>query len=157
MHQIIAQGPIDVSASPFAVLQAQPAVLGDGFWRSRQQMNAEVGLAHGYQMLEQFGNFHNLALAAGRIQGSYKGPLFSDSDLYKWLEAVAFELQRSPSTTISAMANRAIDLIVAAQAPDGYINTYYQVVIKNASENKPGTASSDTIAGTRAVLKRLKS
>ncbi len=128
MTEFCNPGPIDVSASPFAVLQAQPATLGDGFWRLRQQLNAEVGLAHGYQMLEQFGNFHNLALAAGRIQGDYKGPLFSDSDLYKWLEAVAFELQRSPSMRISAMADRAIDLIVAAQAPDGYINTYYQVV-----------------------------
>ena len=128
MHQIFGPGPIDVAASPFAVLQAQPAVLRDGFWRSRQQINAEVGLTHGYQMLEQFGNFHDLALAAGRIQGSYKGPLFIDSDLYKWLEAVAFELQRRPSTSISAMADHAIDLIVAAQAPDGYLNTYYQVV-----------------------------
>ena len=128
MTEFCGPGPIDVSASPLAVLKAQSVVLRDGFWRSRQQSNAEVGLPHGYRMLEQSGNFHNLALAAGRIQGSYKGPLFMDSDLYKWLEAVAFELQREPRASILAMADQAIDLIVAAQASDGYLNTYYQVV-----------------------------
>ena len=125
MTEFCGPGPIDVSASPLAVLKAQSVVLRDGFWRSRQQSNAEVGLPHGYRMLEQSGNFHNLALAAGRIQGRYKGPLFMDSDLYKWLEAVAFELQREPRASILAMADQAIDLIVAAQASDGYLNTYY--------------------------------
>ncbi|NNM87060.1 MAG: glycoside hydrolase family 127 protein [Phycisphaerae bacterium] len=121
-------GPIDVTHSPFAALQAQAVELREGFWRTRQQLNVGVGLPHGYRKLEESGNFHNLALAAGQIQGQYKGPLFIDSDLYKWLEGVIFTLQAAPDPQLAAMAERAIELIMAAQAPDGYLNTFYQVV-----------------------------
>ena len=51
-----------------------------------------------------------------------------DSDIYKWLEAVAYDLGQVPDAGLEAMAGEAIDLIVAAQRPDGYLNSYWQVV-----------------------------
>lgn len=47
-------------------------------------------------MLEEAGNLQNFRIAAGRAQGEYQGRIFNDSDVYKWLEAVAYLLQNSP-------------------------------------------------------------
>jgi hypothetical protein len=51
--------------------------------------------------------------------------VFQDSDLYKWLEAVAFSLETCPDPELEKLACGAIELIGAAQQADGYINTYY--------------------------------
>src|SRR5919204_1514756 len=79
--------------SPFARwrgLALDAVSLSGGFWASRQRVNREVSLAHGFRMLEQAGNLGNLQLAAGAGKGPYQGPVFMDSDVYKWLEAVAY-------------------------------------------------------------------
>jgi DUF1680 family protein len=51
---------------------------------------------------------------------------FIDSDIYKWLEAVAWEMGKEPDKELSSMADQAIELIAAAQLPNGYINSYVQ-------------------------------
>ena len=53
--------------------------------------------------------------------------VFSDSDVYKWLEAIAWELGREPSAELERLAET-IDLVAAAQEPDGYLNSCGQVV-----------------------------
>ncbi|MCL2368109.1 MAG: glycoside hydrolase family 127 protein, partial [Oscillospiraceae bacterium] len=50
---------------------------------------------------------------------------FQDSDLYKWLESVAYALVIHPDPSLERLADEAIALIGGAQQPDGYINTYY--------------------------------
>jgi hypothetical protein len=69
----------------------------------------------------------NFEIAAGRRDGEFYGMVFQDSDLYKWLEAVAFSLECRPDPKLEALADGAIALIGAAQQADGYINTYYTV------------------------------
>jgi hypothetical protein len=102
--------------------------LTGGFWSQRQAANRRVSLQHGYHMLEQAGNFHNLRLAAGRAAGHYRGRLpFLDSDVYKWLEAVAYELHTHPQAELQQQADEVIDLLAAAQQSDGYLQSYYQV------------------------------
>ncbi len=76
--------------------------------------------------LVKAGNFDNLRIAAGSFQGIYRGYVFQDSDIYKWLEAVAWELGRKPNRELSALADQAISLIAAAQRSNGYINSYVQ-------------------------------
>ncbi len=100
--------------------------IGEGFWRERQEANRKNGLQHGYEQLEKAGNFHDLKLAAGLAGGEFVGKVFMDSDVYKWLEAVAFELYRQPDRHLQEKADEAIGLIIAAQGEDGYINSYYQ-------------------------------
>ena len=53
---------------------------------------------------------------------------FLDSDVYKWLEAVGWELGRAADPGLAAAADQAIALVAAAQRPDGYLNSYVQVV-----------------------------
>jgi hypothetical protein len=47
--------------------------------------------------------------------------------VYKWLEAVAYELSRRPEPELKRTAEATISLIEEAQDPDGYINTYFQL------------------------------
>jgi len=100
--------------------------LHEGFWSKRINVNREVSLHYAFEMLEKSGNFDNLRIAAGLIKGNYRGYVFLDSDVYKWLEAVAWEVGREPNKELLAKADQSIALIAAAQRPDGYINSYVQ-------------------------------
>ena len=125
-----AAGPVDARRSPRAVLRtldARAVTLTDGLWSMRQSVNRERALPHGLRMLETAGNLDNLRIAAGRSTGRYRGPVFMDSDVYKWLEAAAHEVARVPSDILRAAMDRVIELVAAAQKDDGYINSYYQV------------------------------
>jgi DUF1680 family protein len=122
---------VDTSHSPYAHWRTLPigsVSLTGGLWARRQAVNREVSLRHGYRALEQAGNLRDLRLAAGSTEGEYLGPLYIDSDLYKWLEALAWELARHPDDELQRMADTTIELVAAAQAGDGYLNSYYQVV-----------------------------
>ena len=103
--------------------------LKGGFWGRHRETNRTVSLRNGYHMLEKAGNLHNLRLAAGLAEGDYSSTFpFLDSDLYKWLEAVSYELANGPDAELARMADEAIDLLAKAQRPDGYLNSYYTVV-----------------------------
>jgi len=117
--------------SPYARWRGLPLraiSLTDGFWGRKQAVNRSVSLRHGYLKLEEFGNIDNLRLAAGLSEAPYRGPVFMDSDLYKWLEAVACDQAISPDPELAEMASGVIDLLAAAQGDDGYLNTYWQMV-----------------------------
>ncbi len=63
----------------------------------------------------------------------FYGFLFQDSDLYKWIEAVAYSLMRHPDPELQAAADGAVSLIAGAQAEDGYLDTYYILNGRDAS------------------------
>ena len=61
----------------------------------------------------------NFRIAAGDEKGTYYGRVFQDSDLAKWLEAVAYSLTVEANPELEARADAIIDLIGRAQQPDG--------------------------------------
>lgn len=67
----------------------------------------------------------NFKVASGKIEGTHNGCVFQDSDVAKWIEAVAYSLMWHPDAELEATCDGAVDDIVAAQQPDGYLNTYY--------------------------------
>jgi len=69
----------------------------------------------------------NFRIAAGLSRGAHHGMVFQDSDLYKWLEAVAYVLAIEPDNALRAHADEAIGIMERAQRQDGYLNTYYQL------------------------------
>lgn len=71
---------------------------------------------------------NNFRIAAGLKDGVRLGMVFQDSDLYKWLEAVSFALMSGRDEALEGWVDEAIDLMEKAQQPDGYLNTYYQLV-----------------------------
>ncbi len=123
-------GPVDAEKSPAAILKpldARAVTIDGGVWARAQSVNRDAALPHGHRMLEAAGNFENLRIAAGRSNGRYRGPVFMDSDVYKWLEAAACEIARAPSAWLDSTSKAAIELVAAAQGADGYINSYYTV------------------------------
>ena len=122
--------PTDTTRSPAArwrTLEGGAVTIEGGLWARRQATNRDAALPHGYRMLETAGNFENLRLAAGRSTGRYQGPVFMDSDVYKWLEAAAYEHARLPSEWLLSHMKTAIDIVGAAQGADGYLNSHYTV------------------------------
>jgi len=88
-------------------------------------VNEEVSLPTMFELLEQNGILDNFRRAAGTKDVPRRGPVYTDSDIYKWIEADAFVLQNHDNAKLRALGEGAIDTIVAAQQPDGYLNTFY--------------------------------
>ncbi len=70
----------------------------------------------------------NFKIAAGRAKGTHYGWTFQDSDVYKWLEAVAYSLREKMDPELEKKALETIDLIADAQEPDGYLDTFYSIL-----------------------------
>ena len=130
-HERLACRPLDGGAVRLSAL---------GFWGRRQVLNREVTIPHGAQMLEEWGSLENFRVAAGRSGAQYRMPLFMDSDVYKLLEAIAWDRRRGPVAGLEEFYRQAAGLIAGAQAADGYINTFVEAV-------KPGSRFADPAMG----------
>src|ERR1043165_7523375 len=107
-------GPVDNSHSAYSsyrVLSNRAVKFTSGFWFQRQTVNHNASLKHAYTMLNKAGNLHNLKMAAGWESGQYRGMNFADENVYKWLEALGWELGRAPDKELQALADAAISLI----------------------------------------------
>ncbi len=82
----------------------------------------------------------NFRIAAGEKTGDFYGTVFQDTDVYKWLEAVAYCMESGRGDRFIELADEVIGLISRAQKPDGYLNTYYTIV-------KPGERWTNLIEG----------
>ncbi|PST48253.1 hypothetical protein COO72_08565 [Bifidobacterium callitrichos] len=55
----------------------------------------------------------------------FYGFVFQDTDFSKWVEAVGYSLAHHPDAELEATADKAIDIVCAAQLDNGYLDTYY--------------------------------
>ncbi|WP_406440125.1 glycoside hydrolase family 127 protein [Streptomyces sp. NBC_01613] len=122
-------GPVRLGPDAHAALRPATAEVADGFWHTRREVNARTSIPQGPGLLESAGNLHNLRLAAGAAEGEFEGAYpFVDTDVYKWLEAAAWQLAQRPSAELESDVDRIVSLVAAAQQPDGYLNTWFQLV-----------------------------
>lgn len=105
----------------------EDVAIDGGFWGARREVNYARTLPHCLDMLERSGTIHNFELAAQGARAGYSGPVFMDSDLYKTVEAVSYSLASRSESALSHRVDAIISTIAAAQRPDGYLNTYYEV------------------------------
>jgi DUF1680 family protein len=122
------EGVLFLKHSPHARLKDVPvrAVrMGDGFWAPRRRVNVERSIPTLLTLLEANGIVDNFRRLSGRKHVPRRGPLYTDSDLYKWMEAVGFVLQSQDDPALRATMDRIIDDVLAAQEPSGYLNTYF--------------------------------
>jgi DUF1680 family protein len=89
------------------------------------QRNRQVTLPHGIRMLAEYGNLDNLRRVTGESDAEFRGMLFADSDIYKTLEAAAWELGREEDAGIREFFDRTVALIERAQQDDGYLDSAY--------------------------------
>ena len=119
---------VDTSRSPYAKLRPVPVEnvrLEDSFWAPRQKTLRETTLPSQHRLFEETGRLFNFRRAAGKEKGGFRGLYFNDSDVYKWVEAVAFSLAGGDDTELRALVDEVNAVIVAAQDRDGYLDTYF--------------------------------
>ncbi|MFC5834248.1 glycoside hydrolase family 127 protein [Nonomuraea insulae] len=122
------RGPLAPSTGVQQPLGIDDVEIEGGPFGRWQQINREAGIPLGLEQMEKSGAAPNLRLAAGEGGGSFQGYRFQDSDLYKQLEAVAWEHARRPDDGYRAFVAESAALLARAQRPDGYLNSHYQVV-----------------------------
>jgi hypothetical protein len=104
--------------------------MGEGLWTQRRRVVTDRSLPSLLLLLEEHGVADNFRRLAGRPEIPRRGPLYTDSDLYKWMEAASWALA-SNETSDTSRAQLKGDLdslighVIAAQEPSGYLNTYY--------------------------------
>ncbi len=97
-----------------------------GFWARRQRVNGRATLAHIESRLESEGWLPNFDLAStGTLPAGRRGREFSDSEVYKYLEALAWEIGRTSDGVLEARFRAIVARVAAAQEPDGYLNTMF--------------------------------
>ena len=99
----------------------------DHFWKPKVDLVATKSLEACIYQTEiatpRIQNFINAAKHSGKFVGIF----YDDSDVYKALEAMGYSLKNHPDTSIENTADRWINYIAAAQMPDGYLDTYYEL------------------------------
>jgi len=106
----------------------------DPFWTGAQALVRDAVIPHQWNALndriagaEKSCALENFRIAAGHAEGTFHGMVFQDSDVYKWIEAAALQLRQSRNASLERDVDETIDLIAAAQQPDGYLNTYFTI------------------------------
>ena len=99
----------------------------DSFWGPKQAVNQKVSIPHTLDECEKTGRMNNFDLAAKGARTGFKGLIFDDSDVYKCLEGAAYSLALKKDPALDQRVDSFIARIAAAQMPDGYIDTWYQI------------------------------
>lgn len=104
----------------------------DSFWSPIRQTIRREGIPYQWEALNDripdaapSHCMENFRIAAGKRQGAHAGCVFQDSDVAKWLEGASYALADRRDPELEAVVDAAIDEVVAAQQPDGYMDTYY--------------------------------
>jgi len=106
-----------------AVAFAPDSLLGD--WQAR---NASRTLPHCVEQLDAAGALDNLRRVTGEVDADRRNMWFADSDVYKTLEAAAWQLGRDPGDAeLRAFLDTTAALVAKAQEDDGYLNSYFSV------------------------------
>jgi len=96
-----------------------------GLLKARWDTNAGVALLSQALCLAEYGNLDNFRRLHDASLGPFRGKVFNDSDVYKWIEAASWVVAQRPSAELQSRLDGFIGLIEAAQGEDGYLNTYY--------------------------------
>ncbi|BBH70580.1 hypothetical protein ACTI_72650 [Actinoplanes sp. OR16] len=113
--------PVAPSHGTLRPLGLHEVTLRPGFWHRRQEVNRDNSLAHIERWLTRAGWLGNFSSAPSERQGRE----FSDSEIYKYLEAVAWQLGHTPDPDLEARYHAIVAQVAAAQQPDGYVNTNF--------------------------------
>jgi DUF1680 family protein len=122
------QGILNLTKSPYAKLRNVPVhavTIENGFWAQRREVNVNKSIPSMGKLLEANGRMDNFRRLIGKSTAAQRGPVYSDSDVYKWMEAAGFVLQSGERPELRTAVDKIAKDIVAAQEPNGYLNTYF--------------------------------
>lgn len=98
----------------------------DGFWKDRYLLNKNVSVENVKKRFEETGRFD--ALRFNFLKNGRRPHVFFDSDVAKWMEAVAYLYEKDPASMTEniALCEELIECMEKAQRPDGYLNSAHQ-------------------------------
>ncbi|MEH1125886.1 glycoside hydrolase family 127 protein [Micromonospora sp. CPCC 206061] len=116
-------GPVRPSTGALSPLGVDQARLTGGFWAERQERNGTATIPHAHEWIERTGWLDNFRLAAAGELAPHRrrGREFSDSEIYKLAEAMAWEIGRGGDAPLDDLSM----VVAAAQEPGGYLNTMF--------------------------------
>ena len=118
------QGIENLRKSPHARLRDIPVhavTIQSGFWAQRRETNVDKSIPTMHDLLEANGRMNNFRRLEGKSPAAQTGPVYSDSDVYKWIEAAGFVMQSGDRPELRATVDKMIAEVVAAQEPSGYL------------------------------------
>lgn len=112
---------------PLTPVSWKDVTIDDAFWSPRLRANREHTLAHIYRQCKGTGRIDALRLdwQPGKLPMPH---VFWDSDIAKWLEAACYSLATHPDPVLEERVDEVIELLSAAQQPDGYLNSHFSAV-----------------------------
>jgi DUF1680 family protein len=128
MSEILADHgrPVAPSHGALQTLSINDVSITGGFWGTKQQINAAASIAHCEGWIEKVGWIGNFdAAIEGRLPQDRTGRSFADSDVYKLIEAMAWEIGRSGDAEMERRLNAMVARIAPVQEADGYLNTNF--------------------------------
>ena len=98
-----------------------------GFWGQLMEVNRRATLPIQYKQCKETGRIDAFKLEWKPGQPN-EPHIFWDSDIGKWIEAVAYSLVNHRDADLEQLVDGVIELIAKAQQPDGYLNTHFTAV-----------------------------
>ena len=117
-------GGYPISPVPFTQVKVTPGT----FWGQRLEASRNVTIPLAFSKCEETGRYTNFVNAAIHMKDPSKtfkvgGFSFDDTDPYKTIEGASYILQTYPDKKLVAYIDSVLDIIAAAQEPDGYLYT----------------------------------
>jgi DUF1680 family protein len=126
-------GPVHPTSTAISVLR--PLSLTDftfassGFLGAWQQRNATSSVPYCVGQVDESGALDNLRRLTGEADGEFQNMWFADSDVYKTLEAAAWQLGMTPDDAeLRTFVDTTGALLAKAQTEDGYLNSHIMLV-----------------------------
>lgn len=97
----------------------------DRFWAPRIRANRDVTIPMAYKHCKTTGRIDAWKWRPGT---SGEPHIFWDSDVAKWMEAVAYSLALRPDAKTERKVDKVISMMAGAQERDGYLNSHFSLV-----------------------------
>lgn len=111
------------SQVPFTAVKVDPTT----FLGQRVKAAREVTIPLAFSKCQTEGRYENFVKAAHPSSeydvGKFMGFSFDDTDVYKTIEGASYVLQTYPDKRLEAYIDSVLDVVAAAQEPDGYLYT----------------------------------
>ncbi len=122
-----------ITQVPFTAVKVTP----NTFWGDRIHAAREVTIPLAFSKCEETHRYENFNMAAYTLQhpgheglktakwdvSKFMGFSFDDTDVYKTIEGASYVLQTYPDKKLTAYIDSVLDIVAAAQEPDGYLYT----------------------------------
>jgi len=122
-------GLVDTRRSPHAIVR--PVGLNEvrwteGFWAERSAVCRERSIPAMWEIMrgDRYKPYlQHFLIAAGEMDGKYRGAPWNDGDFYKFLEGACIALAVEPDPDLERIVQQSVEAIGRAQRDDGYIHT----------------------------------